>query len=120
MPFRPHPGVRPDRDRTPLRAPLGRTRDGRECTPCRALSTVALPFLERSERFTDLIPMNRPTRWVIPYLIRTPAAGEVLEFKTAQRAYLRSPMDRAAPALLPSTGLLLDSRRVLTGLLKPG
>ena len=63
---------------------------------------------DRTARF-DLIPENRSTGWVSPYLIGIAAVWSALKFKSDQRVGYRKSINTALPALLPSTGLLLNS-----------
>jgi hypothetical protein len=56
----------------------------------------------------DLIPKNRSTEWVDPYLIEIAVGRTAPEFKSCCGIYLRSCINTHVPALLPSAGLLLN------------
>ena len=57
----------------------------------------------------DLIPKNRSTAWANPYPIEISPAGRGSEFKTERMGHPRQLMNTNVSALLPSTGLLLNS-----------
>jgi hypothetical protein len=74
-------------------------------------STRSCPTMHRSGaggRY--LSPKRRSSEWVNPYTITVPPSNRAPEFKSCCGIYLRSCITTHVPALLPSTGLLLNFR----------
>jgi hypothetical protein len=65
------------------------------------------------QRPGDLIPKNRSPEWVDPHLIGIAVGQSAPEFKSCCGVYLRNCNTTDVPALLPSTGLLLNSSPIL-------
>ena len=57
----------------------------------------------------DLIPKNRSTKGVNPYPVGVTQPSRANEFKAVRWVCRGRRMNRALPALVPSTGLLLNS-----------
>jgi len=62
----------------------------------------------------ELIRKSRSTEGINPYPIEVSLPDRAIEFKTDRMVVRGEPMNRLLPALLPSTGLLLNSVRWLS------